>query len=52
MLITQFLCQGLNEPNPAAAEIEEKNALALAIVPIGKIPHGRKPFNSFVSTRS
>ncbi|XP_006655844.1 putative clathrin assembly protein At5g35200 [Oryza brachyantha] len=29
---------GLNEPNPAAAEIEEKNALALAIVPIDDAP--------------
>uniref|UniRef100_A0A0E0HLQ6 ENTH domain-containing protein n=1 Tax=Oryza nivara TaxID=4536 RepID=A0A0E0HLQ6_ORYNI len=29
---------GLNEPNPAAAEIEEKNALALAIVPIDDVP--------------
>ncbi|KAL5200502.1 hypothetical protein ABZP36_021705 [Zizania latifolia] len=29
---------GLNEPNPAVAEIEEKNALALAIVPIDDAP--------------
>jgi hypothetical protein len=31
---------GLNETNPAAAELEEKNALALAIVPIDDAPRG------------
>lgn len=31
--------QGLNEVNPAAAELEESNALALAIVPPGKKSH-------------
>jgi hypothetical protein len=30
-----FLLQGLNEINPKAAELEESNALALAIVPPG-----------------
>ncbi|KAI5348534.1 hypothetical protein L3X38_001421 [Prunus dulcis] len=30
-----FLCPGLREMNPKAAEIEESNALALAIVPQG-----------------
>lgn len=30
------LVQGLNEINPQAAEIEEKNALALAIYPPGR----------------
>ncbi|GJN00789.1 hypothetical protein PR202_ga17996 [Eleusine coracana subsp. coracana] len=29
---------GLNEPNPAVAEMDEKNALALAIVPIDDAP--------------
>ena len=29
--------QGLNEVNPAAAALEESNALALAIVPPGKL---------------
>jgi len=29
---------GLNETHPSVAEIDEKNALALAIVPIGKYP--------------
>uniref|UniRef100_A0A0D9WMG6 ENTH domain-containing protein n=1 Tax=Leersia perrieri TaxID=77586 RepID=A0A0D9WMG6_9ORYZ len=36
---------GLNEPNPAAAEIEEKNALALAIVPIDDVPKAAAPQN-------
>jgi hypothetical protein len=30
-----FLLQGLNEINPKAAELEESNAMALAIVPPG-----------------
>jgi hypothetical protein len=29
--------QGLNEINPKAAELEESNALALAIVPPGRL---------------
>ena len=36
--------QGLNEINPQAAEIEEKNALALAIYPAGHETSG--PSNS------
>lgn len=34
-----FFLQGLNEINPRAAELEESNAFALAIVPPGKL-HG------------
>ncbi|KAL6898056.1 hypothetical protein ACP4OV_006652 [Aristida adscensionis] len=40
---------GLNEPNPAAAEIEEKNALALAIVPIDDAPKAAPTFENGVT---
>lgn len=33
----RLFVQGLNEINPKAAELEESNALALAIVPPGRL---------------
>lgn len=36
-MVQNLLVQGLNELNPKAAELEETNALALAIVPPGEL---------------
>lgn len=33
-----FAVKGLEDPVPAASELDEKNAMALAIVPAGKLP--------------
>lgn len=40
---------GLNETHPSVAEIDEKNALALAIVPIDDVPRAAPSFESGVT---
>jgi hypothetical protein len=44
-----FACQGLNETHPSVAEIDEKNALALAIVPIDDVPRAAPSFENGVT---
>ena len=40
ILILYLIYQGLHETSPDALELENKNALALAIVPVGKLLSG------------